>query len=84
MKQKLTIFSIGSFLLGVIGIIVFILNKEYLGASAVVRQTHDAYAKHLGELSSGVMNTIAIIGIIVGIIFLILGVFLLLKSRKNN
>lgn len=83
MKKKLTVFSIGSFLLGVIGIVVFMLNKECLGASAAERQIHDAYAKQLGELSSGAMNTIAIIGIVAGITFLALGVFFLLKSKKQ-
>ena len=80
MKQKLTIASISSFVLSVIGIIAFILNKEYLGAPAVVREVHNAY----GGLSAEAMNIIAVIGIIAGIIFFVLGIVLIFFAAKKE
>lgn len=84
MKKSLLISSIASFALSVIGIIVFAINCEYLGASAVEREVHNSYAEVIGEMSAEAMNTLAIVSLAASIIFLLIGVFLLVLAIKKR
>lgn len=78
------IISCVSFILSVIGMAAFIINKEYLGKPAMVREIHNEYAEYYGGLTAEAMNAIAIIGIIAFLLFLALGVFFIIKHIKTN
>lgn len=84
MKKSFLISSIVSFALSVIGIIVFAMNCEYLGATGPVRAVHNSYARVLGELSAEAMNTLAIVSLVAAIIFLLTGFVLLGLAKKKK
>lgn len=87
--KKTAPFMVGgtiSFVLSIIGFIVFAVNGKFLNTSEATRETHNAFAQRLGELSAEAMNNIARVGIIGGIAFLALGIVLIVLAvkRKNK
>lgn len=84
MKKSFLISGIASFVLSVIGIIVFAINCEHLGDSAVEREVHNSYAEVIGGMSAEALNTIAIASLAASIVFLAIGAILVILSIKKR
>lgn len=84
-KNNLIVYNVIScisFILSVIGMVVFIINKEYIGQPAIVREVHNEYAEYYGGLTAEALEAIAIIGLIAFLLFLALGVFFIIKHMR--